>query len=180
MLRPESKALLYAAAGLKVLDIASDVAAVKAIAKAGVKAVVSGAKEKLAKIFSKGAKEGGEEAAEKAGFDLSQKEIDEQLGGNFKVPDAAEKTLPKPNPDVIRDIKKLPDDATLTPEQATELGRNLDAILQKTLPGKVKSGRVEDVLKLLKTDARFRFLDQVPGARERILDAFKKAGVEFK
>jgi hypothetical protein len=93
---------------------------------------------------------------------------------------SAARGIPKPNPEVIRGIKALPDGAKLTAKQATELGKNLDAILQKTLPAKVQSGRVQDVVNLLKTDSCFRFLDQVPGGRPRVVDAFKNFGLEFK
>jgi hypothetical protein len=105
-----------------------------------------------------------------------------RLAGRFAklLPSRAPRAIPKPSAEVIRGIKALPDGAKLTANQAAELGKNLDAILQKTLPAKVRSGRVQDVVDLLKTDSRFRFLDQVPGGHQRIVDAFEKLGQEFK
>lgn len=64
----------------------------------------------------------------------------------------------------------------MTPEQAAELEKNLDRILEKTLPEKAKRGRSDDVKKLFETDKRFRFLDQIRGARDKIRDAFRKSG----
>ena len=81
----DNKLLLYAAAVLKIADIASDIATAKVLVKAGAKALLAGGKKALGRVFSKGVKESGEEAAEK-GLGLTQKEIDEQLGGNFDVP----------------------------------------------------------------------------------------------
>lgn len=95
-----------------------------------------------------------------------------------RAADAAARAMP--NAAVIRGIKALSDGAKLTAEQVSELGKNIDVILQKTLPAKVHVGRAQDVVNLFKTDSRFRFLDQVPGGRQRIVDAFKKFGLEFK
>jgi hypothetical protein len=88
----------------------------------------------------------------------------------------APRAAPKPNPNVIREIQRLPDDAVLTPEQAAELGKNLDRVLGKTLPAKARSGRVQDVVDLLRNDPRFRFLDQIPGGRAKIEEALRKYG----
>jgi hypothetical protein len=89
-----------------------------------------------------------------------------------------------PNPEVIKGIKELPAGAKLTPEQIAELNKNIDVILNKTLPAKAasqaaKTGGVQDVVDLFKNDPRFRFLDQVPGSRERINDALRPHGAKL-
>jgi RHS repeat-associated protein len=84
-----------------------------------------------------------------------------------------------PNVQVINAIKALPDGARLTPQQITELGKNVDAVLRKSLPAKIRSGRPQDTLNLFRSDSRFRFIDQVPGARQHIVNAFKAIGIKF-
>jgi RHS repeat-associated protein len=86
-----------------------------------------------------------------------------------------------PEPNVIKSIKALPEGARLTSAQVSELSKNVDVILKKTLPAKASSSRggVQDVVNLFKTDSRFRFLDQVPGARARINDALGKYGASI-
>jgi hypothetical protein len=85
-----------------------------------------------------------------------------------------------PSPSVINEIKALADGARLTSRQVSELGKNIDAVLTKTLPAKFQRGRVDDVVNLFKTDLRFRFIDQVPGARQRIVEALGKFGASLE
>jgi hypothetical protein len=80
------------------------------------------------------------------------------------------------NPVVINGIKSLPDGATLTPQQISELGNNVDAILDKSLPVKAANNRIQDVIDLFNNDPRFRFLDQVPGAIDKINKALGQYG----
>ncbi len=84
----------------------------------------------------------------------------------------------RPDPEVIRGIKALPDDAKLTPFPIAELDRNIDLILNKTLPAKAASARgsVQDTVNLFQSDSRFQFLDQIPGAIARIEAALQKHG----
>jgi RHS repeat-associated protein len=89
------------------------------------------------------------------------------------------KKIEKINPNVIREIVKLADNAKLTKQQVKELGKNLEAVLEKSLRGKASSGRVQDIVDLLKTDPRFRFLDQVPAAHQKIADALAKYGIRW-
>lgn len=86
-----------------------------------------------------------------------------------------------PDPNVIRVIKALPDNAKLSSLQIGELNKNIDVILTRTLPAKAASGRrsVQDVVDLFKNDSRFRFLDQIPGARAHINDALGKFGASL-
>ena len=70
--------------------------------------------------------------------------------------------------------------ARLTVNQIAELSKNVDAILSKSLPAKAAAGRVQDAVNLFKTDLRFRFLDQVPGAIARINDALAKFGASLE
>jgi RHS repeat-associated protein len=84
-----------------------------------------------------------------------------------------------PNPKYIRQLKDLADGAKLTSRQIKELGKNIDAVLERSLPGKVASGRVGDIVKVFNEDPRFRFIDQVPGAAQKITDALKKHGVTW-
>ncbi len=87
-----------------------------------------------------------------------------------------------PDPQVIKGIKALPAGAKLTPTQIAELNKNIDVILSKTLPAKAASarGNVQDVANLFKNDPRFRFLDQVPDALERIEAALQQYGGSLK
>ena len=78
--------------------------------------------------------------------------------------------------EIIRGIKALPDGAQLAEHQVAELGKNIENVLTKSLPTKIERGRVDDVVNLFKNDPRFRFIDQVPGARQRIDDALQKLG----
>ena len=80
---------------------------------------------------------------------------------------------------VIEDLKKLPKGTKLTKKQIGELEKNLDAVLEKSLPGKVKSKRVQDIVDLLKNDLRFKHLDQVQGAKQKINDALAKYGLKL-
>jgi hypothetical protein len=81
---------------------------------------------------------------------------------------------------VIREIKTLPDGARLTANQVSQLRNNIETILSKSLPAKAARGRVQDVVNLLRTDPRFRFIDQVPGARDRIAEALKAFGTTLE
>ncbi|OYV78869.1 MAG: hypothetical protein B7Z73_19400 [Planctomycetia bacterium 21-64-5] len=60
--------------------------------------------------------------------------------------------------------------------------KNIDLILEKTLPAKAASARggVQDVVSLFRNDPRFRFVDQVPGAVEKIERALKQYGSSLK
>jgi hypothetical protein len=82
------------------------------------------------------------------------------------------------DPEIIRQIKSLPPGAELAPEQIVALDENIRLILEKTLPAKATSSRggVGDVIALFKNDPRFRFLDQVPGAMEKIEQALRRYG----
>lgn len=91
-----------------------------------------------------------------------------------------QKEVIKPNADIIKQIKALPDGAKLTAKQIAELRKNVDAILQITLPEKAASGNLQWVIDLFKRDPRFRFLDQVPGAIDRIEEALRKYGGTLK
>src|SRR5205823_645269 len=82
--------------------------------------------------------------------------------------------------EVINGIKALPAGAKLTPIQIVELNKNIDALLNNSLPNLVKSGKVENLVNVFKNDPRFRFLDQVPGAQERINQALQKVGSSLK
>jgi hypothetical protein len=97
----------------------------------------------------------------------------------FRIRKAAA-ALPKIEQSVIKEIKRLPDDAIMTVNQAAHLSRNLDALLTESLPELVKRGSAENLIRVLKTDARFRFLDQIPGGRQRIIDAFRKYGLVYE
>ena len=82
-------------------------------------------------------------------------------------------------PKIIREIVSLPNNAILTAEQVVELERNLDRVLLKSLPSKVATGRADEVINLINTDKRFRFLDQIPGATKKIREAFLKHGLTY-
>ncbi len=92
------------------------------------------------------------------------------LGGIFEAEGAG------PNPQIIKTIMNLADDATLTPEQIEALGKNVDVILEKSLPVKADAGAIQDIVDLFQEDSRFRFLDQVPGAWDSILEALDEYG----
>jgi hypothetical protein len=78
---------------------------------------------------------------------------------------------------VIKEIEDLPDNARLTPEQIAELEKNLDRLLRKSLPAAKDPQTVAEAIKTL---PRFRFLDQIPGGREKVIEALKKYGVPFE
>ena len=86
-----------------------------------------------------------------------------------------------PDPKVIREVKALSDDAILTSRQVKELEKNLDAVLQKSLPQAVQKGMGQSVVRLLQTDSRFRasFLKQVPGAKRKIEEALERFGLSL-
>ncbi|MEM7353821.1 MAG: RHS repeat-associated core domain-containing protein, partial [Acidobacteriota bacterium] len=84
-----------------------------------------------------------------------------------------------PDPGTIRVIRGLPDGATLTQQQAEELSKNIDVVLEKSLPNLAKKGLGESVVRLLSTDSRFRFIDQVDGAREKIVAALEEFNLKL-
>ncbi len=71
----------------------------------------------------------------------------------------------------INGIKALPNGATLTAEQIAALGKNVDLLLNKSLPASVASGNQTTFINTILNDSRFRFLDQVPGAFDKLDNA---------
>jgi len=67
----------------------------------------------------------------------------------------------------------------LTKVQKNELVKNVKLVLENSHPGLIRIGRTkayadERILRLFRTDDRFRFLDQVPEAKKIIDDFFKE------
>ena len=83
-----------------------------------------------------------------------------------------------PDPAVIRTIKTLPDNAKLTAEQIVELSKNVDRLVAKSIPKLAERNLGESVRRLIKEDPRFRFLDQVPDAKERLLLALEEFDIK--
>ncbi len=74
----------------------------------------------------------------------------------------------------------MPNDVQLTPTQVSELSKNIDAVLNKSLPAKAASGNVQNVVDLFNNDPRFRFINQVPGATEKINQVARPIRSELK
>ena len=76
----------------------------------------------------------------------------------------------------IKSLQNLPDNAILTRNQITGLSNNINRLLSTSLP---KATDPKTVLKVFQNDKRFRFIDQVQGARAKITEAFAKKGLKF-
>lgn len=88
---------------------------------------------------------------------------------------------------LIRQIKRLPSGASLNASQIRALEKNLDAVLYDVLPGAVRNGNqraINNALDLItgvgdSGGARFRseFVNQIPGAQQKISDALRALGL---
>jgi RHS repeat-associated protein len=138
---------------LEVIEEASDLVDLATLG--GTAAVKKGVKK-----LARGIVEGGEELVEKG----VGKSVEELGGGLGKVIDG---------------IKGLKKGARLTKEQIDALSKNLDLVLKKSLPEKVKRGRGEDIINFLRNDPRWKNLDQIPGAAAKIQEALKAHGLKW-
>jgi len=96
------------------------------------------------------------------------------MGGGMKAcfgPAAIESVGERTLPTIIKEIKALPPGAILTGEQITALEKNIDALLSVLGNGK---NSITSQITTFATDPRFRFLEQVPGALEKLEKAFEK------
>jgi hypothetical protein len=72
-----------------------------------------------------------------------------------------------PDSPTMRALDRAPSETRLTPEQITELNKNVERLLGRTLESAGDRGHAENVARAFQLP-RFRFLDQVPGAVERV------------